>query len=232
MKISIGIFGTYLENRAPRQTIGASLEHSSQILNVECAYKWIANENVSQNELEQFDGIFIAPGGALEDSENILKVISFARENMIPCLGTCGGFQRILTEYATNVLEIENIYHEEADPDTNNPLFLRLFCSIASTISDVILKKNSIAYKSYKKDLISESFYCNYGLNENYVELFKKSGVNISGEDRDENVRIIEFASHPFMVGTLFVPQVSSTEKKPHPLITEFLIHAQNVKVC
>jgi CTP synthase (UTP-ammonia lyase) len=43
------------------------------------------------------------------------------------------------------------------------------------------------------------------------------------GSDNEGEIRIIEYTGHPFFIGTLFVPQTSSAEKNPHPIVTGFL---------
>jgi CTP synthase (UTP-ammonia lyase) len=48
----------------------------------------------------------------------------------------------------------------------------------------------------------------------------------VSGTDSDDEPRIIELPSHPFFVGTLFVPQTSSTPANPHPMLTAFVTSA------
>lgn len=223
MLLNIGILGEYLDDRPPRKSIKTAFDNSAKFLNLEVIPKWIINSNINLSEIVEFDGIFIAPGGALETYDNILKAIKIVREKNIPCIGTCGGFQRILTEYAINVLEEKTVLHEESDPDAINPLFSKLLCSISSNKSEVILKNESLVSKYYNANVIEEEFYCSYGLNSNYVDRFIKNGINISGIDKNGSVRIVEVAKHPFMIGTLFVPQVNSSESKPHVLITEFL---------
>jgi CTP synthase (UTP-ammonia lyase) len=51
----------------------------------------------------------------------------------------------------------------------------------------------------------------------------KGGSLNITGSDSEGEVRVIELPSHPFFIGTLFVPQAQSTPEVPHPLVTAFL---------
>jgi len=68
-----------------------------------------------------------------------------------------------------------------------------------------------------------EQYYCNFGVNPEYVPLLKGGSLNITGSDAPGEVRVIEYPAHPFFIGTLFVPQARSTSETPHPLVTEFL---------
>ncbi len=223
MKKRIGIFGKYESDREPRKTIGDALDHSASKLGVPVEYEWIENTRISSESLKDFSGAFIAPGSAMDDSARIIDVIRNARENKVPCLGTCGGFQRMLTEYAINVLGHKSVLHEESTPDAVDPLFSKLNCSISSTFYEVIIKKDSRAYEIYQTESAQEGHYCSFGLNSKYEDEFLQTGMRISGTDEQGIARIVELADHPFFMGTLFVPQVSSTYEKPHPIITEFL---------
>ena len=223
MNTKIGIYGKYEPGRDARKTIGPSLEHAAGVLGIMVDYEWIDNDQISGDCLKDFDAAFIAPGNADEDTSGILAIIKKAREDHIPCIGTCGGFQRMLTEYAANVMGYENLAHGENDPDAVDPLFSELQCRISSTFNKVLIKKGSKAYELYQADAVLEAYYCHYGLNPKYENDFIQSGITISGTDADRVARIVELADHPFFMGTLFVPQVSSTRENPHPVITGFL---------
>ena len=47
--------------------------------------------------------------------------------------------------------------------------------------------------------------------------------LDVVGAHREGEIRVFELPGHPFCVGTLFVPQVRSTARHPHPLVTGFL---------
>lgn len=48
--------------------------------------------------------------------------IQWAREQQVPFLGTCAGFQFALIEYSRNVLQARNTAHAETDPTAPDPL--------------------------------------------------------------------------------------------------------------
>ncbi len=56
-----------------------------------------------------------------------------------------------------------------------------------------------------------------------HVEELKNGPIDIVGSDSEGEIRIIEIASHPFFVATLFVPQARSTSISPHPLVNSFV---------
>src|SRR5205814_8372596 len=53
--------------------------------------------------LAGYGGVLIAPGGPYLSMAGALDAIRYARENDLPLLGTCAGFQHVLVEYARNV---------------------------------------------------------------------------------------------------------------------------------
>ena len=67
-----------------------------------------------------------------------------------------------------------------------------------------------------------EEYYCNYGVNAEYVKRLEERGLRVSGLGEEGEVRIVELPDHPFFVATLFLPQARSTRAKPHPVLVGF----------
>jgi CTP synthase (UTP-ammonia lyase) len=76
---------------------------------------------------------------------------------------------------------------------------------------------------SYGTTTAREQYYCNLGVNPDYVDLLRQGPFRISGHDAEGEVRVIELPGHPFFVGTLFIPQAQSTIEQPHPLVSGFV---------
>ena len=137
----------------------------------------------------------------------VLSIIEFARENNVPLLGTCGGFQYIIMEYARNKMMLENAGHEERDPHSNQLIISKLSCSLVGQKGEVIIKKSSRIFEIYQEENVIEQFRCNYGLSPEYEKQIHEAGLRIVGTDSMGNPRIIELPEHKF-IGTLFVPQL------------------------
>lgn len=200
-----------------------ALEHSAASIGVDISYDWVPCDRIDESVIRSADGLFIGPGGPSENIEAILRAIRWARLQLIPCLGTCGGFQRIVTEYAINELGIDRIVHEEVSPDAVDPFFAGTVCSLVGEESGVEFVPGSMVSKIYGATRITESSFCAYGISAKYVERFQGGRMRISGLDATGNARVIELTDHPFFMGTLYVPQVRSTESQPHPIITAFV---------
>jgi CTP synthase (UTP-ammonia lyase) len=82
----------------------------------------------------------------------------------------------------------------------------------------VAIEPGTVASRCYDSGCAEESYYCNFGLNPDYRSALVEAGLTVSGTDQSGEVRIIELPSHPFYMGTLFVPQMRGR----HRLIAEF----------
>jgi len=157
-----------------------------------------------------------------------LWAIRQARENGVPCLGTCGGFQHIILEYARNVLGFADAQHAEYDPYASRLFISRLACSLVGREMELRLQPDSQVARLYGMVQTRECYYCNFGVAPEAVELIKAGPLSVVGSDAEGEVRVIELPGHPFFIGTLFVPQTLSTPEKPHPLVTAFLESVAN----
>jgi CTP synthase (UTP-ammonia lyase) len=126
-------------------------------------------------------------------------------------------------EYARNVLGIQDAEHEETAPSAPTLLITKLPSSLVGKTQTIRVKPGSCAYEAYKEQEVTEQFYCNYGLNQRFINEFDMSLLKITGVDPEEGARIVELSDHPFYVATLFLPQISSKPGRPHPLIVAYL---------
>lgn len=223
MEITVRILGEHEESRPARAMIGPALEHSAAFLGITIHYDWRRSKEIDLTELEGIHGMFIAPGSPKEENRQIIEAIKLAREEGIPCIGTCGGFQRIVAEYALNELSYEKIEHRETEPNSSDPLFAELSCSLAGKDSNVFILPGTMASSIYEKVKVTERFFCQYGLSKSHIKKIESKDLKISATGKNGEPRFIEHVSHPFFVGTLFVPQVQSETGVPHPIITAFV---------
>jgi CTP synthase (UTP-ammonia lyase) len=85
---------------------------------------------------------------------------------------------------------------------------------------------DSRAFRIYRSSRIQEAFNCNYEMNPVYRDTLEQAGLKVSGTGADGGARIVELPAQRFFVATGFVPQMSSAENRPHPLIVAFLASA------
>jgi CTP synthase (UTP-ammonia lyase) len=226
----IGIVGEFQPNYAPHSAIAPSVEHArgAEACGLPVTLAWVATddaENMSTRELAGYAGWWIAPGSPYRSMDGALKVIRYAREQDIPLLGTCGGYQHVVLEYARNVLGFRDAAHAEYDPYASNLFISALSCSLTGQTMSVAVRENTTAASLYTQRTVAEKYYCNFGLNLDHLPALTAAGLVVSGTDQDGEPRILELSDRQFFVATLFVPQTSSTADAPHPLIIGF-VHA------
>lgn len=229
----IGIVGEFQPNFDPHSAIAPAVEHAqcAKAASRSVALEWIATdvaECMSSDDLAGYAGWWIAPGSPYRSMTGALKVICYARERDIPLLGTCGGYQHVVLEYARNVLGFSDAAHAEYDPYASDLFITALSCSLVGQTMTVEVRENTTAARFYKQHTAAEKYYCNFGLNLDHLPALTAAGLVVSGTDQDGEPRILELPDLRFFVATLFVPQTSSTPDNPHPLIIGLLRSAAN----
>jgi CTP synthase (UTP-ammonia lyase) len=224
-QIRIGIIGDYDPNNPTHVATNEGITHAATALK-QCGVEttWLPTDQ--SHSFREFHGLLCSPGSPYTSLEGALLAIQYAREEEVPFLGTCGGLQHLILEYARNVMGIREAAHAESDPDASCLFITRLTCSLVGKTMEVNVKAGSKAAGIYKSNHASEKYYCNFGLNPAYRKRLEAAGLSISGTDQAGEARIMELPTHPFFIGTLYVPQANSTEENPHPMVLEFLLAA------
>jgi len=216
-------------NSASRSHVATNdaLAFSAKALGLNLAPTWVATSDLADGNtakrLAGFGGLWIGPGSPYESMDGALSAIRLARERRIPLLGTCGGFQHIIIEYARNVLGYTDAEHEESAPQAAGHVISRLACSLAGRTMTITLEPGSVLAQIYGENTVKEEYLCNFGVNPDYVDALRRGPLRVAASDAEGAVRAVELPGHPFFIGTLFLPQHRSTATAPHPLITRFL---------
>ena len=219
----IAVIGEFDPAFPPHPATTAACLHASGALKRDVEPVWVSTTDVTPNVIREFHGIWVAPGSPYKNLENTLAAIRYAREAGVPCLGTCGGVQHMILEYARNVLGFIDAQHAEYDPYASNLFVTELDCSLAGRELVIHFKPGSKIGAIYGTDKAAEKYYCNFGVNPEKIPLLSSNDLRITGSDVEGEVRVIELPQHPFFVGTLYVPQLQSVPDKPHPLVMAFL---------
>jgi len=195
---------------------------------------WFATDSVLEaaalEELARCAGVWCTTGSPYRSLDGALRGIRAARERRIPFLGTCGGFQHAVIEYARHVLGMAEATHAEYPGAPTDALIAPLACSLAGKTFEVEIYADSRVARCYGKTRAREEYYCTYGVNPELDATLRDRGLPVVGTDDDGAPRILELPDHPFFVATLFVPQAASRAGAPHPLVTGFLAAAAQVR--
>lgn len=223
-RVRIAIIGDFDPEFPPHRATNEAIGHAAVSLGLDAVGIWTPTESVSDQLIKRVltgaHGLWIAPGSPYRSMDGALRAIRWARENEIPLLGTCGGFQHVVLEYARTVLGIDDAQHAEYDPYASRLFIVPLSCSLAGQRMRVTLDTGSRAAAIYGRSETEEEYYCNFGLNPEYEKAIDESGLKISGRDEQGEARVVELRSHPFFIATLFVPSLTSTPESPHPVVT------------
>jgi CTP synthase (UTP-ammonia lyase) len=225
--MKLAIIGDYNDNFRPHQATNEAIKHSIEKYKIKLDFEWLSTDTIESNFehiISAYNGFWIAPGSPYKSMTGALKIIQYTRENNIPTIGTCGGFQHMVIEFARNVLGITDAEHAEYDPYSSKLVVNPLSCSLAGqTLEIELTEKLSKTFRIFGTDKIKEKYYCNFGLNPEYQNQLDDKGFRIVGTDNQNEARILELENHLFFIATLFVPQDNSTEENPHKLVTAFL---------
>jgi len=185
-------------------------------------FEWIPTEELAAappERLDRFTGFLISPGSPYRSAEGALAAIRHARERRLPTLGTCGGFQHMVLEFARNVLGIADAEHEETAPDAPHRVVTALACSLAGEEHPVRHQPGSRVAVLCQAEETVEPFFCRFGINPEYRPALESKGLRVTSFDRQGEPRVLELFDHPFFLATLYVPQARSSTGAPHPII-------------
>ena len=224
-ELAIGLIGDYDPNVKAHLAIPKALELAAKVVGCEVDQVWVATDSLDEGVeiLGGLQGFWCVPASPYASMEGALRAIGFARRNRRPFLGTCGGFQHAIIEYARNVLGLAQADHTESSPDAEMPLISRLSCSLAGERGAISLKAGSQAAQIYGRTEIVEEYNCNFGVNPQLQPLLENRPLKISGTDAEGQARVVELEGHPFYLATLFQPERSAFGGAAHPLIVAFL---------
>ncbi|HLV32927.1 MAG TPA: CTP synthase, partial [Chitinispirillaceae bacterium] len=233
----IAIVGKYSELPDAYKSIHEALNHAAAFHNARVKIVSVSAEEIEKSGAETVlknIGAILVPGGfGSRGTEGKIAAIQFARENNVPFLGICLGMHMAVIEFARNVLKLADANSTEINPKTSHPVIhlmeeqkkvLNLGASMRLGAYPCALKKGTIAYKGYEKEIISERHRHRYEFNNDYRDCFEKGGMIISGQSPDGIlVEMIELQDHPWFIASQFHPEFKSRPIDPHPLFRDFL---------
>ncbi len=233
-EITIGITGKYTALRDSYASIIKALEHAGTHRGAKVNLKWIDTTDLTfENTSEALQGLqgIIVPGAfGSRGAEGKINCIRYARENKLPYLGLCFGFQMALVEFARHVCGLPNAHTTEIDPQTNHPVIDLLpeqknLGSLGGNMRlgghDIEIKAGTIAAELYCGVTARERFRHRWECNPNYIGLFEKQGIIFSGKAPGREImQILELSTevHPFFLATQSHPEFTSRPLNPNPL--------------
>jgi len=242
-EVNIAITGKYITVRDSYASIIKAIEHCNAHLQAKINLNWIDTSEVDdQNVAEKLKGIhgIIVPGGfGVRGTEGKIACVKYARENGLPYLGLCYGFQMAVIEYARNVCNLAGANSTEVDPNPPHPVIDRLpnqkgLKGLGGTMrlggQDVELAPGTLAAKLYGNAASARlRFRHRYEVHPNYIDQLTGKGLVFSGKAPGEPImQILELPGHPFFMGTQAHPEFTSRPLTPDPMFCAFAKAALN----
>ncbi len=188
------------------------------------AFDWVPTEEIlDASRVMDFSGLWCVPASPYRSMEGALTAIRFARENRRPFLGTCGGFQHAIIEYARNVLGWTDAEHAETSPEARRAVIKPLACELIEATDTVRFRAGSRIASYYGRGESEEGYRCRYGLNPEFQEALVSGPLRASAEDAAGDIRAVELDDHPFFHATLFQPERAALQNEVPPLVAAFV---------
>lgn len=236
-QVDIALVGKYVELQDAYKSILESFVHAGAANECKVNVHTIQSEFVDASNVEEkiggMDAVLVAPGFGERGLEGKIVAIKYAREHNVPFFGICLGMQMCVVEFARDVLGLKEAASAEVNPSTPYPVIDLMEDQKSTTIKggtmrlgayECQLDRDSLAYKIYGTDIISERHRHRYEFNGDFLERMEEGGLKATGRNPETGlVEIVEIPTHPFFIGVQFHPEYKSTPEKPQPIFVAFV---------
>jgi CTP synthase len=240
-QVTIGITGKYTTVRDSYASIINALEHAGIALGCKESIKWIDTTDINESNAAEFladvDGIIVPGGFGTRGTEGKIACIKYARENNLPYLGLCFGFQMAVLEFARNVCGLKKANSTELKPGCSEPVIdilpeQKKIEGLGGNMRlgghDIELKPQTLAWKIFgRKDSIRMRFRHRYEVDPKYIKTLEDNGLVFSGKAPNQPImQILELPNHPFFMGTQAHPCLTSRPLRPQPMFVSLVAAA------
>ena len=240
--VTIGVTGKYTSIRDAYASIDKALEHCSAYAGCRINIEWIDTSEIwpatctdpeerqryVAQRLRGLHGIIVPGGFGNRGVDGKIECVRFARENHVPFLGICLGFQMAVVEFARNVCKIADANSTELAPTCQNPVISTLpeqkkveglGGNMRLGAKQIDLIPNSLISRLYD-DAIHKSlrFRHRYEVDPKYIDTLVKHGLIFSGRHPSQPImQMLELPQniHPYFVGTQAHPCLTSRPLSP-----------------
>ena len=231
-EVTIAITGKYTAVRDSYASMIKAIEHAGAALDTHVNIQWIEtteiSDNVAAKALAGADGMIVPGGFGVRGTEGKIACIRYARENYLPYLGLCFGFQMAVVEFARNVCGLAGANSTEIQPDTPHPVIdllpeQREVRALGATMRlgghDVEIIPGTLASRMFRgARSVRLRFRHRYEVNPDYIERLQKGGMVFSGKAPGRPImQVLELPDHPYFVGTQSHPEFTSRPLRPSP---------------
>jgi CTP synthase len=183
--------------------------------------------------LKIYDGILVPGGFGSRGSEGIINAANYARENDIPYLGICFGFQLAIIAFARSMCNMMDANTTEINQNTKNPLVIYMpeqhqIKNYGGTMRlgahKIDLDPDSLAFRIYNNTSIIKRHRHRYEFNQHFKEILEQKGMRFTGSSDDKRrIEILEIPKHQFYFGIQYHAEFHSRPGKPEPSFESFI---------
>ncbi|SCC50383.1 CTP synthase C-terminal region-related (seleno)protein [Kosakonia oryziphila] len=221
--LRIALVGDYSHDIVAHQAIPLAIDDAAAVLDITADYDWLPTSEInSAEDLVGYDAIWVVPGSPYKNARGAFIAIQYARENAVPFLGTCGGFQHALIEYARNVLGWSDAAHAETETE-GRMVISALTCALVDQTGTIELRPNTLIARAYGRDVVEEAYRCSFGVSAEFARELENGDLRVTGWDEEGEIRAVELVTHPFFVATLFQHERAALAGRPSPLVQAML---------
>jgi len=230
--VRIALVGKYAGLTDSYVSMNEALRHGGAECGARISIDYIEAEEFEENPdkintLKEYDGIFVPYGFGPRGTEGKIKAINFARENDIPFLGICYGFQLAIVEFARNVCNLKGANSTEIEQEPAHPVIdlmpeQREITYKGATMRlgahKVIIREGTLAHRLYGSTEIYERHRHRWEVNPKYWEILQEHGAVFSGISPDHRrIEIFELPEKYFFFASQFHGEFKSRPGKPEP---------------
>ncbi|MFW6383955.1 MAG: CTP synthase [Halodesulfurarchaeum sp.] len=231
--VDIALVGKY-DLRDAYMSVREALKHAGLSHGIEVDVQWVDADRMDEGDEERLgtaEGIVVPGGFGSRGVDGKLSAITYARENDVPYLGLCFGFQLAVIEYARNVLGLEGAHSTEIEENTPHPVIDLLpdqydLEDLGGTMRlgahETTIQPDTLAHEIYGAESCTERHRHRYEVNPEYIDRLTEDDLTFSGE-AGNRMEILELADHPFFLGTQFHPEFRSRPTRASPPFVGFL---------
>jgi CTP synthase len=226
-EVEIALVGKYdLEDAY--MSVHEALKHAGLEHNVDVTVTWCDSDKMHDAHRERIrsaDGVVVPGGFGSRGTEGKIEAIRYARENDVPFLGLCLGFQMAVVEYARNVLDLAGAHSTELDADTPHPVIdllpeqhetEEMGGTMRLGAHETEILPGTLAREVYGSPTCTERHRHRYEVNPEYIEDLEADALRFSGR-AGRRMEIVELADHPYFIGTQFHPEFRSRPDRASP---------------
>ncbi len=231
-EVRIAVVGKYVDLPDAYISIREALVHAGAEAGVRVEIDWVdaeeleAGRSEAWERLQEADGVLVPGGFGKRGVEGKIEAIRYAREEEVPFLGICLGFQLAVVEYARSEAGMEGAHSTEFNPDTRHPVIDLLpeqrgveekGGTMRLGAEPVVLEEGSLIRELYGKEVVLERHRHRYEVNPEYIHRLEEHGLRFTGRSPDGRMEVLELPDHPYFVGTQYHPEFKSRPGQPSP---------------